>query len=184
MVNVRRHVDRDSAEWPPDGATPGLGRRARLNVLLTEDYPQPTEHWTVQMQRLLEPLGVASFVARNGEEALEVTARVQIHAAVVDLSTPMAPPARRRAGMGSPGELWLLDLLRRLPTRPPVVVVRSPAFSRVDMDRLMAEALRLGAFSVLNKPVDLERMLAVFQRLIERRYRGSWPGPGDDSPAL
>ncbi len=163
MVNVR----------PPTSIDPPL-RRSRLNVLLTEDRPQATEHWTVQLSRLLEPQGVASYLVRSGDEALELTQRVEIHAAVIDLNTP------RSAGMNfahAAGELWLIELLRRLPNRPPIVLVRSPAFSRSDVDRLLAHALRLGAFSVLNKPLDLERILAVFQRLLDRRYQGSWPLP-------
>ena len=43
------------------------------------------------------------------------------------------------------------------------------------VERLLGEALRLGAFSVLNKPVDMNQMLTVFRRLIDRQYHGSWP---------
>ncbi len=157
---------------------------SRLNVLITEDRPHAPEHWTAQLPRLLAPQGVASYVARSGQEAIDLTQRVEIHAAVVDWSTPIGPtgsrlqhdsPPRPAPTTDSDAGIWLLELFRRLPNRPPVVLVRAPAFSQRQFDRLMREALRLGAFSVVNKPVDIEQILTVFRRLIDRRYRGHWP---------
>jgi hypothetical protein len=68
-----------------------------------------------------------------------------------------------------------LVLFRRLPNRPPVVVVSIPTYTPRQLEQLLREALRLGVFSVVNKPVDLEQMLTVFQRLVDRQYRGCWP---------
>ncbi len=146
--------------------------QARLNVLLTEDRPHAPEHWTVQLSRLLQPQGVAAYMARSGREAIDLAEQVTIHAAVIDLSTPL--DGNGFAPASSTG-IWLLELMRRLPYRPPVVVVRGPAISQNDFDRMMREALRLGAFSVMNKPIDVEQVLAVFRRLLDRRYRGMWP---------
>ncbi len=165
---------------------------ARLNVLITEDRPHAPEHWTSQLPRLLEPQGVAAYLARSGHEAIDVAQRVQIHAAVIDWGTPIGAgdhrttaetdsPLQGFSGNASSGRLgmtaglWLLELFKRLPNHPPVVVVRGPAYSQRQFDRLMREALRLGAFSVVSKPVDLEHMLTVFRRMIDRRYRGTWP---------
>lgn len=164
---------------------------ARLNVLITEDRPHAPEHWTGQLPRLLEPQGVAAYLARSGQEAIDLAQRVRIHAAVVDWSTPIGAGDWRasrnvgelndrgsdvsRGGLGMTAGIWLLELFKRLPNHPPVVVVRGPAYSQRQFDRLMREALRLGVFSVVNKPVDLEQMLTVFRRMIDRRYRGSWP---------
>lgn len=174
---------------------------SRLNVLLTQDRPHPMEHWTAQIPRLLEPLGIAAYVAPTVEEALSLAESMEIHAAVVDLSTPLASTGRdgARASMpgvrapnpgrttaarssGQPG-LWLLELFRRLPNHPPVVVIHSPATDRREGDRLLSEALRLGAFSVLAKPVEIEQILAVFRRVLDRQYRGSWPYSGGGSGA-
>ena len=71
--------------------------------------------------------------------------------------------------------MWLLELLRLLPKRPPVVILRKPAFSQRQADRVLNEALRLGAFSVMNKPIDIEQLLVVFRRLMDSRYFGTWP---------
>jgi len=151
-------------------------RHARFNVLLTEDRPHSEGHWTSQLPRLLEPQGVAAYVAGTGREAMDLAQRMEIHAAVIDMGTPIEPAdgvtfGARRAG----GGMWLLELLRRLPYRPPVVMVRKPAFSQRQAQRMLNEALKLGAFSVMNKPVNVEQLLAVLSRLVERRYRGAWP---------
>ena len=151
---------------------------ARLNVLLTEDAPSDPEHWTGQLSRLLQPQGVAAYVARSGVEAIDLVERVDIHAAVIDMNTP--------AGQGrftftapqqssEPAGIWLMELIRRLPNRPPIVVVKRRAASDPAVRRMLQAALRLGAFSVMHKPVELEQLLDVFRRLVDRRYRGAWP---------
>lgn len=171
---------------------------AKLNVLLTLDRPHASEHWTTQLPRLLEPQGVAAYAVASLHEAVAVASELPIHAAIVDLSTPMGQDTRRSrlsggtagglsgglgqsaAGSGpvreDPTGLWVLELFRRLPHRPPVVVVHSPARSRREGDWILSQSLRLGAFSVLNKPVQINQLLMVFQRLVDRQYRGIWPG--------
>jgi DNA-binding response OmpR family regulator len=165
MLNVRNHPD------------------ARFNVLLAEDLQHAPEHWTRQLPRLLEPQGVRSYVARTGSEAVEIVQSVRIHAAVIDVDTPPSSIASRRSGASgsaAAGGLWLLDVLRRVQHRPPVVVVNDVRLSPVQVQRLLNEALRLGAFSVINRPDDLEHLLAVMRRLLDRTYRGQWPPPEGD----
>jgi len=161
---------------------------ARLNVLLTEDRPHAPEHWLEQLPRLLEPQGIAAYLARTAQEALELVRQLEIHAAVIDMETPMggARGVRLAAGVGGAHDaagLWLLELFRRLPSRPPIVLVHNPVISRREIEHLLNEALRLGAFSVVSKPVALEQVLDVFRRLLDRQYRGTWPGssPGGGS---
>lgn len=171
---------------------------AKLNVLLTLDRQHASEHWTTQLPRLLEPQGVAAYAVASVAEAVSVASELPIHAAIVDLSTPMGENARQdefghsvsgglsgggRGPGGSggpvkedPSGLWVLELFRRLPHRPPVVVVHSPARSRREGDWILSQSLRLGAFSVLNKPVQVDQLLLVFRRLVDRQYRGIWPG--------
>lgn len=168
---------------------------ARFNVLLAEDQPHPVEHWTHQLRRLLEPQGVRSFTVRTSREAMDLVESVEIHAAVIDLDTPpgtisrrTAQPAGRLSGDALAGGLWLLDLLRRAQQRPPVVVVSDIRLAPAQTQRLLAEALRLGAFSVLQRPSELDELLAVMRRLLDRQYRGQWPSatqpphPGGEPP--
>ncbi len=149
--------------------------RSRLHVLLTEDRPHGPEHWSKQLPQLLAPQGIETYTASTGREAIDLIERVEFHAAVIDLATPPGEMPGSAGGSGSANGLWLLDLFRRLPGTPPIVVLRSPAFTKRQAERLLVESMRLGAFSVLDKPIDLERLLAVFQRMMDRHYRGTWP---------
>jgi CheY-like chemotaxis protein len=160
---------------------------ARFNVLLTQDRWRAPQQWTQQFPRLLEPQGVVSYTARSGREAMAITERVEIHAAVLDVATPLEDTEDQAEQASAPQDagLWLSELFCRLPGHPPIIIVHSATYSQRVLERMMHEALRLGAFSVLSKPVELERLLAVFQRLMDREYRGAWParrapqaGPG------
>jgi CheY-like chemotaxis protein len=177
MLNVRFHPDPAGGHGDQPPGPGGDGARPRFNVLLTEDRPHASEHWTRQLPRLLEPQGVAAYIARTGNEAVLLAERVEMHAAVIDLATPLVGGGDNRPA-ADPAQLWLVDLFRRLPRRPPIVVIHGGFYSQRQLDRLLARALKLGAFSVLAKPIDLEKLLSVFQRLVERRYAGAWPGSG------
>ncbi|MEM9883963.1 MAG: response regulator [Planctomycetota bacterium] len=170
MQNLRPH----SLHSDPDaGLKPRPG--SRLNVLLTEDRRRPVEHWTRQFPRLMRPLGVEAHLAGSAREALDLADRHTFHAALVDLATPVGDAATT-SQPADRGGLWLLQVLRRRPNRPPVVVVNSRA-TRRQADRLLREALQLGAFSVVNRPDDLRPLLAAVQRLVNRHYHGQWPSP-------
>jgi len=147
----------------------------RFRVLLTEDRPRrdEVEHWTCQLPRLLEPMGVRAYLAGTGREAINVAEEHVIHAAVVDLNTPV-DNASDRSRYGGP-DVWLLELLGRMPRRPPIVVVNSPALTQRQVQRLLHDALRLGVFAVLNQPFELNQLLAVFQKVLDRVYEGAWP---------
>lgn len=160
-------------------------------MLLTLDRPHGAEHWTTQLPRMLEPQGVAAYAVGTVSEAVAIATKLPIHAAIVDLGTPLgqdsALPRSIMGGMpggisagraagGTSGGMWVLELFRRLPHRPPVVVIHSPARSRREGDWILSQTLRLGAFCIMNKPVQMDQLLAVFQRLVDRQYRGIWPG--------
>ncbi|MEX2672022.1 MAG: hypothetical protein WD294_07930 [Phycisphaeraceae bacterium] len=157
-------------------------RDSRLNVLMTEGE----QSWVQQLPRLLQPQGVRAIIATDVDEAVRVIRQGPVHAVVVDMAVPMArlDDADDRAlaseqAQGGTGGLKLLRVIRRLEPAPPTVVVRGRRFDRRHDDRLLSEALRLQAFSVLDQPVQLEQLLEVLRRLIERHYGGRWPGTND-----
>jgi CheY-like chemotaxis protein len=162
MVDV--HQQSDAQEHEP----------SRFNVLVTEDRPRPEEYWTRQLGRLLEPLGVATHMAESGSEALDLADRLSIHAAVVDMATPMDRDTERQTAPAEPASVWLKQLARHLPNRP-IVVIHGRVYSRSRADRSLRDALGFGAFSVLHKPVEVEQLLRVLQRMLDRRYQGGWP---------
>src|SRR5690606_9177856 len=121
--------------------------------------------------RLLEPMGVHCVRAGSADDASRVIRSTVIHIAVVDLTIPLSPAG---AATGPAGPR-VLQLLRRLEAPPPVIVVRPAQWSHRDSCRTLAEALREGAFAVLDRPVPLEAMLEALRRLIRRHYRDHWP---------
>ncbi|WP_432797678.1 hypothetical protein [Poriferisphaera sp. WC338] len=171
---------------PSHSAPTDLPHGPRFKVLLTEDREHAIEHWTRQLPRLLGPQGIEAIVARTGREAIDITHNTDIHAALIDLSTPQDTSNRATTATGIPGGLWLLEVLSRLPASPPIVIVNSRTFTERQIQRSLNDALRMGAFSVINQqvnqPVQLELLLEVIQRLMDRQYDGNWPEqkPRDD----
>ena len=142
-----------------------------MNVLLTEG----DEPWALQLPRLLEPQGVRTIHVHTVDEAVDAIEHEPIHAAVVDLGLPLEEGTVAVKGVADTGGLKLLRIIRRLHPTPPAVVVRGRLFDRRTDDRVLAEALKLQAFSVLDQPVHLEQMLETLRRLLQRYYGGQWP---------
>jgi len=162
------------------GSVPG----GRLNVLLTE----ADDLWAEQLPRLLEPQGVRTIRVVSVDQAVEVIEHVPIHAAVVGIGAGKMDGNRlpeRAEGLlaqkssvpfsGPTAGLKLLRIIRRLHPTPPAVVVRGRLFDRRSDERLLSEALKLEAFSVLDQPVELEQLLETLRRLLQRYYGGVWP---------
>ncbi|MEM1330902.1 MAG: response regulator [Planctomycetota bacterium] len=167
-----RHAD---GHHDPRDAQDGAGDSAhlgRLNLLLSyagwEDQP-----WVERLPRLLEPMGIRSLHARCGREATEVINTEPVHIAIVDLGLPLD-----RDAASGPAGAKLLEVLRRLEQPPPTVVVREPRTQRENA-RDLAAALKVGAFAVVHRPrasADLELMLELMRRVLQRHYQGRWPG--------
>ncbi len=118
------------------------------------------------MDCLLRPMGVESIRARTARQAEQVIRNSPIHIAVVDLGLPLDVPGDHAAA--EEAGCRVLDLLRRLPSPPPTV-------SR-DAARDLSAALRFDAFAVVDRTsADVEMMLKVLQRCLERFYHGRWP---------
>ncbi|HYE61622.1 MAG TPA: hypothetical protein VD997_06475 [Phycisphaerales bacterium] len=152
------------------------GGSCRLNLLLSYAgwHPDP---WVDRLPRLLEPMGVISHMAGNGREATKLLSSVPIHVAVVDMALPLdmsRPEVEPEFEEGGPR---LLELLRRLDEPPPVVAIKRSRTHRDDA-RDIAAALRMGAFAILDRPqttADLNVVLDVLRRCLERHYQGRWP---------
>ncbi len=205
VTPLRPHLDADErfqqeldaagpAPQPHAFGTPPAPAGPRFNVLLTQDREHPDEHWTRQVPRLLQPFGIHARVAGSTAEALDATRATRFHAVVVDLATPAGTPGSAgnttSAGSGVPANLappasglWLLEVLRRLDATPPTIVINAPMPPR-QAQRLLNQALRLGAFAVINRPVQLNTLLSAIQRILERHHNNTWPPPtpGSSNP--
>lgn len=168
MVNVR------SPQQPGSALPSDRGGDSRLNLLLSCAHWNP-QNWADRLPTLLEPMGVRSFRAASGVEATRVLQQTNVHIAVVDLALPMDPAA----GATEEGGSGLLELLARLASPPPTVVIKRARSTRDDR-RELAAALRTGAFAVIDRPrdaSDVELLLEVLRRCLLRHYAGRWPSP-------
>jgi len=122
-------------------------------------------------------MGVAACRARTGREATRLIQTTRIDIAVVDLSLPLDCCPSTPAEQEEEGGVRLLDLLRRLETPPPTLVVKRPRSRRED-GRVMSSALSAGAFAVIERPVQIELILEAMRRVLRRHYSDRWPcGP-------
>ncbi len=125
-------------------------------------------------------MGVHSLRARTAREAERAIRNNPVHIAIVDLGLPLdaahSTPAGASTNQGEEAGPRVLELLRRLDSPPPTVVVQQSRSSR-DASRHMSAALRCDAFAVVDRAAaDVELMLKVLQRCLQRFYQGRWPG--------
>ncbi len=144
-----------------------------MNLLLSRAGWQP-DPWVDRLPRMLEPMGIRSHIAHCADDAQRFIDANPIHIAVVDLALPID----QIAGQSEESGPRLLNLLTRLASPPPIVVIKRNRTARDDMRELSA-ALRAGAFAVVDRPNaqrDLESLLEVLRRCLTRHYEGRWPG--------
>jgi len=164
----------------PVSQVSGLGGPGhRLNLLLSSPAWR-TDSWADRLPQLLEPMGVSSVRAASAREAERVMRQVSVHLAVVDLTVPLDGQAGENVEEGG---TRILELLSRLESPPPTVVIQAPRTSR-DSQRSMTAALRCGAFAVVDhSAADLELLLGVMQRCLSKFYQNQWPGQSSPGPS-
>jgi two-component system NtrC family response regulator len=120
----------------------------KLDILIAEDEPAQRE----MLGGFLSKQGHHVIMAANGEEALEKIKAHTLDLAIVDYKMPA---------------LTGLEVLKRAKLLTPRLdVLILTAFGTVDT---AVEAMKAGAADYLGKPVDLEELLCVIDRIAERR---------------
>jgi two-component system response regulator AtoC len=124
--------------------------RHDIPILIAEDeYPARES-----LRALLEDEGYKVLCAADGEEAAQILTTTPVEAALVDIRMP-----------GKDG-LALLRELRDNPDAPAVLIMTAYGTSAVAI-----EAMALGAFDYLIKPLNFEELRIQLQRAIENRRR-------------
>ncbi len=108
------------------------------------------ESWLDALELIVGPNVLIPYRVRNDKDLLDVVQSGLVDAAVLDDETDWAVDV-----------MQLLRMIRRLDTMLPVVVVTA----RRDR-RLLENALRLAAFSVVVKPLQLEELLRQIRNMM------------------
>ena len=118
-------------------------------VLIVDDVPAMAEQYAYDLRRLA---GHETLIARDGDAALETLAREAVDCVILDLEMP------GRDGFG------VLRAMRERGMEVPVVVYTGTG----DFDRCV-QAIRLGAYSFIDKADSVERVAREVENAVERR---------------
>lgn len=118
--------------------------------------------WQRALEQIVGSQWLTTIPVRGDVELVEALRSGQADAAVIDEDVDWGLDV-----------MAVLRMIRRLNRQIPVVVVTR----RADR-RLLEAALRLAAFSVVTKPLELEELLRQLQRLMVRLDRMLREGPG------
>lgn len=186
-----------------------MSEQTRLNLLLThsaesEDRPNGAvdthdhQPWYRTVSHLLSPLGVKTFEATTGQEAMAVIERYPIHLAVVDTQLPgvnglgvarLIQKMQQHAAARESSFRVQVDMTsqqagqtRKVQVRfehkqvvSPTVILLTPERTTETNAQVLQEALGFGVFSVLSEPVQLDMVLDVMARAMRRFYENQWP---------
>ena len=132
-------------------------RKGPFSLVVTGE----AETWQKALEQIVGPRWLTTCRVHSGRELLEVVEAGLADAAVLDDNVEWQLDA-----------LHLLRMIRRLDALLPVVVITS----RTDR-RWLQDALRLTAFSVLVKPLELEALLRQIRRMMMRLDETLRDGP-------
>jgi DNA-binding NtrC family response regulator len=113
------------------------------------------EHWLPALEVFIGPKLLAPYRVDTDRELIKVVEAGVVDAAILDEETPRKIPV-----------LQVLRMIRSVNTQIPVVLV-TQSHGR----RMLEDALRLAAFSVVGKPLQLEQLMRLLQRIMIRVER-------------
>jgi CheY-like chemotaxis protein len=131
---------------------------ATPSILITDDDLDFRE----TLQSMFEPQGFRTWLAGDGEEALDIVRSQEVHLVLLDMHMP---------------KLTGLETIRRVKdfrALLPCILLTADAD-----EALVRQALTARADSVLQKPVTRQRITTVVQQALEQAYHWSgFPFPG------
>jgi len=122
------------------------------SLLITDDDLE----FRQTLQGVFEPQGFRTFLAGDGEEALQIVRRQDVHVVLLDMHMP------KLTGLET------IRLLKQFRSLLPCILMSA----QLD-DSLIEQAERAQAYSVLAKPVTFRQITGVVRQALERTYGGS-----------
>ncbi len=112
--------------------------------------------WPEAVRNIFKPRGVNLLMAEKTSDFLSIIASTRIHTAIVDVD-----PER-------PTGLATVKVIRLGYPRVPCILLSS----RADGD-MLGKALQLEVFGVVGKPVDMDILRALLDRLFVKKYNSN-----------
>jgi len=109
--------------------------------------------WPLALRDIFQPRGVNLLVAEDAGDFVHIIANRQIHTTIVDMES------------GRASGLTTIKLIRMEHPRVPCILLTS----RVDQD-VLGKALQLDVFGVVCKPVNMDVLRELLNRLFLKRY--------------
>ncbi|HQR06600.1 MAG TPA: response regulator [Gemmatales bacterium] len=119
------------------------------SILIADDDPACRE----SLREIIEPIGFPTFVAEDGETALEVLERRPVHLFLCDMY------------MRTLNGLETVSLARRIISELPCILVTASSD-----EQLVRKALEVKVYSVVSKPINRQELLFTLQRALRRAY--------------
>jgi DNA-binding NtrC family response regulator len=126
-----------------------LSKFEEVNVLASD----ANWGWPEALRDIFQPRGVNLLVARNASEFVSIIERRRIHTTIVDMDSEKA------------NGLATIKIIRMDYPLVPCILLTSAVAEAV-----LSEALRLDVFGVIEKPVDMNVLLALLNRLFIKKY--------------
>jgi DNA-binding NtrC family response regulator len=130
--------------WAPTGEDTGMDKQC---ILVVDDE----ENSRTGLSKILEKSGYQVLTAENGKEALEKLRTEPCHLVITDMKMPQM------------NGIQLLKEIKQ--TNPQVGVIIVTAYGEVDS---YLEAMNLGAFEYLNKPIKVDELKKVISKVLEQ----------------
>jgi len=120
-----------------------------FSILIADDDPQARD----TLREIVIPEGYPTYLAEDGEEALELLERQPVHLFLCDMYM------RTLTGLET------VTLARRMNALLPCILVTASTD-----ETLMRKALEVKVYSVVNKPVNRHELLFTIRRALRRAY--------------
>jgi CheY-like chemotaxis protein len=121
----------------------------RPSILITDDDDAARE----TLRDIFEPAGYRTFLAKSGEEAIDIVLEEEVHLALMDLHLP------KLSGLET------MSLVRQIKGVLPMILITAERD-----ENLLRKALSANAFCVLAKPVSRNVIIYVVTRALEKYY--------------
>jgi len=125
-----------------------LSQLEEINVLASE----ASWAWPRALRDIFQPRGVNLLVASNAGEFVDIIEQKRIHTTIVDMDSET-------------GGLATIKIIRMDYPLQPCIILTSQAG-----ESLLGKALQLDVFGVIDKPVDMDVLRALLNRLFLRKY--------------